>query len=368
MKSYLNGGVGLLGLVVLSAGCAASDDSGVESAAPQDLTTAAPALFTAPTDKLTAKNPFVFVHAFNGSATNSWSFNGVKEALEADGDFVVLAEVAPFDGTPARAAELVPQLDEARAAFCRARGAADQDACVAATKVNLVGHSQGGLDIRWAVSRLGYAPHTASVTTISSPHGGTPLGDTGLRLLDAPGLDPIAEAFFSLVAEGRSTAELAQDTHFRDAMFWLSEARAKDPANDMPDAPDVLYQSWAGIATIAGIHGGSDRTNDEAVCGAGKDLGLLQGDGTRRTGRFSLIESPFFVPAIPLFGASERPNDGHIPVASAKHGEFLGCIPADHLALVGRPALEHEGAQPWTGFDHLAFYRTIAHDLAKRGL
>jgi triacylglycerol lipase len=311
------------------------------------------------------------VHAFNGSATNSWSFNGVKEALEADGDFVVLAEVAPFDGTPARATELVPQLDAARAAFCRARGASDLDACVAATKVNLVGHSQGGLDIRWAVSRLGYAEHTASVTTISSPHRGTPLGDAGLRFLDAPGADPIAEAFFRLVAEGRTSADLAQDTHFRDAMFWLSEARAKDPANDMPDAPGVVYQSWAGIATVLGVHAGSDLANDDAVCGADKVLGPTQGDGilrTRRTGRFSRVESPFFVPAIPLFGAAERPNDGHIPVESAKLGEFKGCIPADHLALVGRPAAEHEGAQPWTGFDHLAFYRTLAHDLAERGL
>ena len=41
-----------------------------------------------------------------------------------------------------------------------------------------------------------------------------------------------------------------------------------------------------------------------------------------------------FVPLIPLFPDSESSNDGHIPVESAKWGNFRGCIPADHLDLV----------------------------------
>ena len=39
-------------------------------------------------------------------------------------------------------------------------------------KVNVIAHSKGGLDMRWAISRLGLGPHVASLTTINTPHRG----------------------------------------------------------------------------------------------------------------------------------------------------------------------------------------------------
>ena len=41
-----------------------------------------------------------------------------------------------------------------------------------AEKVNIIAHSKGGLDSRWAITRLELAPQVASLTTVNTPHRG----------------------------------------------------------------------------------------------------------------------------------------------------------------------------------------------------
>jgi triacylglycerol lipase len=48
-----------------------------------------------------------------------------------------------------------------------------------ASHVHLVGHSLGGLVARYAVQRLGLDEVTRSVTTVATPHGGSPLARFG---------------------------------------------------------------------------------------------------------------------------------------------------------------------------------------------
>lgn len=49
------------------------------------------------------------------------------------------------------------------------------------SKVNLIGHSQGGLDSRYV---LGVAPtKVASVTTVGTPHTGTPVADLAIKIV-----------------------------------------------------------------------------------------------------------------------------------------------------------------------------------------
>ena len=52
-----------------------------------------------------------------------------------------------------------------------------------AEKVNIIAHSKGGLDSRWAISKLGLAPHVASLTTINTPHRGCVFAQHLLRVL-----------------------------------------------------------------------------------------------------------------------------------------------------------------------------------------
>lgn len=48
-------------------------------------------------------------------------------------------------------------------------------------KVNVVGHSMGGLDIRYAISNLGIGSSVASYTSIATPHQGTSLAELVLN-------------------------------------------------------------------------------------------------------------------------------------------------------------------------------------------
>ncbi len=50
-----------------------------------------------------------------------------------------------------------------------------------AEKINIIAHSKGGLDSRYALSKLGDAPYVASLTTINTPHRGCAWVDDALQ-------------------------------------------------------------------------------------------------------------------------------------------------------------------------------------------
>lgn len=310
----------------------------------------------------TAELPIVLVHAFHATTSNGWSMENVARVLTDEGHFVHLASVPPYAGTPERAAVLATEIDRAREAFCRERSTDDVATCTASTQVHLVGHSQGGLDARYVVSKLGYGPHTASVTTIGAPHRGTPLGDVGLSLLGDPRGEAEVSSLLQLALDNM-LAKLLIDAvtpdGLADAFYWLSEARHRrgaDPAalESMPDVAGVAYQSWAGVATSDGTLpdvGACDGREHFPEGRAGEFRGLLDAE------RFGLVKK--------LFDASQHPNDGHIPVASAQYGDFLGCVPADHLDLIGRPNGQTDDNAEEAGFDYRTFYVALAGGLAR---
>ena len=47
-------------------------------------------------------------------------------------------------------------------------------------RVNVIAHSMGGLDARFAIARLGLADRVASLVTIGAPHFGTPIAGLSL--------------------------------------------------------------------------------------------------------------------------------------------------------------------------------------------
>src|SRR5256885_2765355 len=52
-------------------------------------------------------------------------------------------------------------------------------------RVNVIAHSMGGLDARYAISRLGLEGRVASLVTVGTPHLGTPLADLALKGIPA---------------------------------------------------------------------------------------------------------------------------------------------------------------------------------------
>lgn len=301
-----------------------------------------PPLFAEPAGDF-ARLPIVLAHGFNGSPENEWGVHPhIVSALRADGHQVYVARVAPIQSVEVRAAQLGEEVDRALAEF-------------SADRVNLVAHSMGGLDARYLVSALGYSDRVASVTTISTPHRGSRIADVLLGLVGGavePALDALAEA----MAARYTTADLAEGSSLRAALSSIAEKSAADFNRRVPDATGVVYQSWAGVASVTGLENDSAR----AACTADGGEYLVHPAGTDRL-------SPRLWPMAPFVGHGTEllPNDGMVTVESARWGHFRGCIPADHYDEVGQ--IDAPAYQQRTGFDATAFYRTLAFDLATRG-
>ena len=62
-------------------------------------------------------------------------------------------------------------------------------------KVNIIAHSKGGLDIKYAVAHTDIARHIASVTTINTPHKGCEFAEYLLEKIDEPIQQKIASAY-----------------------------------------------------------------------------------------------------------------------------------------------------------------------------
>lgn len=338
-STSLVGLVGLVGLASFLSACSA-DATSEETAGEENLTQRSREVPT---------GPVVLVHAFHATTTNSWSMDPVANELRKSGAKVVLASVSPYAGTPVRAAELGKEIDRVLDEHCARPASESKSSCLAHTKVHLVGHSQGGLDARYVVGKLGYGSKVASVTTLGAPHEGTPLGDAALRLLRDPRVrseTPEPDAAFSReMSSFVSTVGGARLGGLKDAFYWLSEARAKNPQDRIPDLPTVHYESWAGVAT-------SD--------GSLPSLAACEGSAsfpTRRAGELDgLADFVRFESVRSVFDAAHSPNDGHIPVASARYPvgsearwDFRGCVPADHLDLIGRPEGQRESNRTKTG-------------------
>src|SRR5688572_2168609 len=88
-------------------------------------------------------------------------FPGIEESLRAAGNRVFSARLSPTAGVAHRAAELRD--------FVRRE--------VPNEPVHIIAHSMGGLDARFMVSRLGMDDRVLTLTTVGTPHRGSPFAD-----------------------------------------------------------------------------------------------------------------------------------------------------------------------------------------------
>jgi triacylglycerol lipase len=111
--------------------------------------------------------PIVLAHGFLGADSylgilDYWY--GIEDYIENKGGTVYVTEVSPANSSTARGEELIVLLDDIRAI----RGQPN-------LKFNLIGHSQGGLDVRYVGGVR--SDLVASITTVGSPHLGVDLVD-----------------------------------------------------------------------------------------------------------------------------------------------------------------------------------------------
>ncbi|MBQ3264768.1 MAG: hypothetical protein IJH07_03235 [Ruminococcus sp.] len=108
-----------------------------------------------------------------------------------------------------------------------------------AEKLNVIAHSKGGLDMRYAISSLGMDKYIASLSTISTPHNGSYTMDKIMKL------PRFAVRFIAACSNLnlRIFGDKHPDAYRVFESFTTGHAERFNQQN--PDSPDVYYQSYA---------------------------------------------------------------------------------------------------------------------------
>jgi len=193
-------------------------------------------------------------------------FRGIAQHLGALGCHAHAVRLPPYASVPARAKKLVEAIE-----------------ALPHERIDLIAHSLGGLDARYALRHLGLASRVRSLVTIGTPHHGSPIADLVLR-------GPIGWAHKLLGVIGLPL----------EAVEWLSTDALARFNDEVPDVAGVRY-----ACVVGGMH------RDD-----------------------SIIPLPL-VPAHAYLRKVAGTNDGIVPVASQYWGETLAEIEADHFAQIG---------------------------------
>jgi triacylglycerol lipase len=206
---------------------------------------------------------------------------------------------------------LFPQVAPTKGVADRAAELRDQIRGWTDEPVNVIAHSMGGLDARYLITHLGMADRVRSLTTVATPHHGTHLVDWFLTNFHRR--VPLLRAFEAL---GVSL------DGFRDCR---PEACVAFNAAT-PDMSGVAYFSYGGAVPVSRV-------------------------------------TPVLRRAWSLLTATEGPNDGMVSDASARWGQYVGTVHADHFAQT--PDMTF--VRPGEDFDAAGFYCGLLEDLARRG-
>lgn len=193
-------------------------------------------------------------------------------------------------------------------------------------KVNIIAHSKGGLDSRYAISSCGAADYVASLTTINTPHRGCIFADYLL--------DKIPDNVCNKVALKYNAAlTLLGDPYpdFMEAVQDLTASSCTKLNTTLPDAPQVYYQSIGS-----------------------KMNGAF-------SGRFPLNMS------YPMVKHFDGANDGLVSVDSMKWGGNFTLLTVPDGRGISHGDLIDLNRENITGFDVREFYVNLVHDLKEKG-
>ncbi len=105
-------------------------------------------------------------------------------------------------------------------------------------KVNIIAHSKGGLDSRYAISQCGAAPYVASLTTINTPHNGCIFANYLLKNAPKSWVKQLGRSYNRLF---RKMGD--QHPDFLGAVNALTDESCAALNPDMPDQSGVFYHS-----------------------------------------------------------------------------------------------------------------------------
>lgn len=193
-------------------------------------------------------------------------------------------------------------------------------------KVNIIAHSKGGLDSRYAISKLNMAPYVASLTTINTPHQGCIFADYLLDNLPKSFCDSVASTYNTAL---KKAGDFNPD--FLSAVNDLTASSCQDRNSLLPNAPEVFYQSVGSKMNQAS------------------------------SGKFPLNVS------YPLVKHFDGENDGLVSAESMKWGENFIFLTTPTGRGISHGDVIDLNRENITGFDVREFYVNLVHDLKERG-
>lgn len=191
-------------------------------------------------------------------------------------------------------------------------------------KVNIIAHSKGGLDARYAVSRLQMGPYVASLTTMNTPHRGCRFVDYACRLPD--GLYRFVASCFD-----RTFRRLGdRNPDFYTATHQFSTADSARFNEQVKDVPGVYYQSYT--------------------------------SKMKRPWSHLLLSIPYC-----MIRPLEGDNDGLVSVESARWGEFRGIFSNTRTRGISHGDIIDLKREDYRGFDVVETYVQIVSELKEKG-
>jgi len=193
-------------------------------------------------------------------------------------------------------------------------------------KVNIIAHSKGGLDCRYAISEFGLAPYVASLTTINSPHRGCIFAEKLLYAIPDKIKNKVAKAYnVTLTALGDETPD------FLAAVRDLTNEECVK-RNEMLTFPDGIYaQSVGSVMTHP------------------------------RKGPFPFNLSHRYVKNY------DGENDGLVGEHSFSFGEKYTLLRTESDRGISHGDMIDLGRENLRDFDVRAFYTDLVSDLRKKG-
>ncbi len=113
-------------------------------------------------------------------------------------------------------------------------------------KVNIIAHSKGGLDSRFAVAKCGAADYVASLTTVNTPHRGCMFADHLLHTIPDRICQSVAAKYNAALKRFGDS-----DPDFMEAVQDLTASSCARFNETVPDSPKVYYQSIGSVMNHA---------------------------------------------------------------------------------------------------------------------
>ena len=178
------------------------------------------------------KYPIVLVHGVFFRDSNLFNYWGrIPNTLQLHGATIYYGQHQ----------SAVSVKDGARELAYRIKFIVERSGC---EKVNIIAHSKGGLDCRYAISEFGLAPYVASLTTINTPHRGCLFAEKLLHKVPKNVKNKISDIY-------NSTLNLLGDEepNFLEAIEDLTAESCKK-LNEKLTFPDNIYAQSVGSVML----------------------------------------------------------------------------------------------------------------------